>query len=214
MSDKTVREDRQLRRRQIAEWFQNLQYKPGDRAALRRARDPDEALSIRTCAFLYFNLAKHGVSGDAAARIAMALAVIKEGGSERPDDREEADHTEDDQGVAGSAEKDAASDRDGDGRDRTGEALGKAFAARYNSKPRLSEDRLRLLTSADDPDAFLRLLRSALNLLNGKAAIPIIDVAETVRLWHFPKARSHVRRRLFLAYFQSTLGNDPETENA
>ncbi|MCB9947463.1 MAG: type I-E CRISPR-associated protein Cse2/CasB [Rhodospirillaceae bacterium] len=95
--------------------------------------------------------------------------------------------------------------------DRWGAALGRAFATHRHGKPRLSEDRLRLLATAEDPDQFLRLLRGAIQALDRHA--PLQDVADIVRAWHRPASRLQARRQIFLAYYAASTAASGEADD-
>lgn len=96
-----------------------------------------------------------------------------------------------------------------------GTALGRVLAKPAGTGKPLSEQRLRLLASAEDPDQFLRLLRSALHQIGRKA--PLADVGRVARLWGSPVHRPWVRRNLFLAFFGAVAHDDtddrPDAEN-
>jgi CRISPR system Cascade subunit CasB len=168
----------------VATWHRRLQGNRGDRAALRRAQTIEEAYGIVAFHQLYAWLGKQ-IPDPVVARIAIALAEI---------DADVKADTEPGHGMP------------------AGAALGQALAMPRNGKPCLSEARLRLLASAEDPDQFLRLLRGALALLDRTA--PLDDVARVVRRWHAPESRPRVRRQLFLSYFQTALADAPETDHA
>ena len=100
---------------------------------------------------------------------------------------------------------------------RTGAALGRALARRKGDRSTVSGDRMRLLATAEDPDQFLRLLRSAIVQLD--RMVPLVDVADVVLDWHRPDRRAEARRQIFLGYFRADNGaevgstDDPKTDS-
>lgn len=54
--------------------------------------------------------------------------------------------------------------------------------------------------SAELPDEFLRLLRSA--ILQTERRAPVMEVFWLARLWHRPEHRSRLRRQQLLAYYE------------
>ncbi|MFV3076518.1 type I-E CRISPR-associated protein Cse2/CasB [Niveispirillum fermenti] len=154
----------------------------GERAALRRAQQVEEVFGVTAYHALQPRLGRWN-RPLTAARIAMALATIRQDRTESPAEGEDAD---------GMPDKPVS----------WGVTLGRALAVMAPSgKRRVSKERLRLLLSADDPDQFLRLLRSTLGLLDDRA--PVQDVADVVGAWHTPSLRADVRRAIFLSYYRS-----------
>lgn len=157
----------------VSDWHAELQERQnrGDRAALRRAQTVDDVYGVVAFHQLLRRLGS-SIAPDTVARLAMALATV------------DADWAEGEDGAVGKG---------------WGDALGHAAATPKDGKPRVSEDRLRLLLSAEDPDQFLRLARGVIHLLDRKA--PLVDLARVVRAWSQPDNRARVRRQIFLSYF-------------
>jgi CRISPR system Cascade subunit CasB len=168
----------------VSDWHAELQERQnrGDRAALRRAQIVDDVYGVVAFHQLLRRLGS-AIAPDTAARLAMALATV---------------------------DLDWAPGEDNRIGKSWGDAFGHAAAMPKDGKPRVSEDRLRLLLSAEDPDQFLRLLRGVIHLLERKA--PLIDLARVVRAWHQPHNRARVRRQIFLSYF--TMLPSSEKKNA
>ncbi|MCM8738627.1 type I-E CRISPR-associated protein Cse2/CasB [Azospirillum sp. A1-3] len=164
----------------VSGWHATLQehHHRGDRAALRRAQTIDDVYGVIAFHRLLRCL-DPSTAPDMAARLAMALATVDQSWTPKEG------------GQTGAG---------------WGNAFGRAAARFKNGKPRLSEDRLRLLLSAEDPDQFLRLLRGAVHLLGGKA--PLVDLARVVWAWHQPDSRARVRRQIFLSYFATLLPSE------
>lgn len=163
----------------VSDWHTELQEprQRGDRAALRRAQTVDDAYGVVSFHRLLHRLAET-TDPEAVARLAIVLAGVER-------------------------------DRPPENGGRTagwGEAFGRAVAASKDGKPCLSEDRLRLLLSAEDPDQFLRLLRGAVHLLDGTA--PLADLARVVLAWHRPDGRPRIRRQIFLSYFATLASSE------
>ncbi len=187
----------------VAVWHEDLQNARmrGDRAALRRAQTPADADGIGALYTLLWSW-KPGIPRgsftnsmvEIAARTALAVAMIDTDTTPEPDTPPDG--------------KEAAATQTGETtpqkkKIRNGDALGRALAAldprRNDKNPRYSQDRLRRLLSAEDPDEFLRLLRSAILQLD--RAAPVTDVSRVMEAWHHPDARAKVRRQIFLSYF-------------
>ncbi|HYE00981.1 MAG TPA: type I-E CRISPR-associated protein Cse2/CasB [Alphaproteobacteria bacterium] len=152
-----------------------------DRAALRRAQKADDAYDVVAFHILRGRLIDKGGwrrhSDDVFARVAIALAPIdRDAVSEEPRYR---------LGI--------------------GRALGRACAEKEGDKPRVSEDRVRLMLNTDNPDHFLRLLRGCIGLLKrgAECVAPVVDIAEVMAAWHYPQSRASVRRRIFIGYFEN-----------
>lgn len=174
-------------------WYDWLQERPGDRAALRRAQQVEDAYSVAGF-HLLLNWLGEQKPPPVAARIAMVLAHIRQDWTERANEDEPAE--------AAQAEQP---------KNRVGTELGRSMVLKGPSgKPRVSPERLRLLLSTDEPDQFLRLLRGILGQLDGKA--PVSDVAKVMDAWHSPTWRTTVRRQIFLSYF--SMLSDTEIKNA
>ncbi|MFC7334751.1 type I-E CRISPR-associated protein Cse2/CasB [Rhodocista pekingensis] len=186
------------KRTAVERWFAALQnpLARGDRAALRRAQTVTEACMVPASYALPAALMANARTdrhpeAETVARIAMALATVDT----------DTDTLKVQTGAALDGDDDAPTPNVR--RQRTGAALGRAFAVRRpdTGKPRVSGDRLRLICTADDPDEFLRLLRGAIRLLEEKA--PVADIARVVEAWHRPAARDAARRQILLSYFQT-----------
>lgn len=180
-------------------WYDLLQQdnRKGDRAALRRAQQTDDAYGVCSFHLLLVWLGKQKPP-DVAARIAMALAPIRQDRMEQ-----QADGNDDDD----PAEAPAADQP----RSWAGTKLGRCMAAKGPSgAPRISPARVRLLLSTENPDQFLRLLRSILGQLDGRA--PVREVADVMDGWHSPTWRAAIRRRIFLSYFSNV--DVKESKNA
>ena len=76
-----------------------------------------------------------------------------------------------------------------------------AFGRRCGTGEAVSQARFRLLMSAEVPDDFLRLLRSALGQLDRRA--PLADVFWLARSWHRAERRQLFRRDQLLAYYEA-----------
>lgn len=91
-----------------------------------------------------------------------------------------------------------------------GAALAQRLAAVLPPKDGHAAPRVRLLLGAEDPDEFLRLLRATLQQMERR--VDIVDLADTVLAWGAASARTVVRRRLMLAYYDHAAGLETETK--
>jgi CRISPR type I-E-associated protein CasB/Cse2 len=92
------------------------------------------------------------------------------------------------------------------------EELGKALAGGGQKTAKaLKEQRFRILASAERPDDFFRLLRSALELLENKA--PLVACTEVMWAWLDRSRRHDARVGLARGYYEAVAGDLLETKD-
>jgi hypothetical protein len=156
------------------------------RAALRRARTPQEAALVPVVGVLRRAIRKEGIkiSDDDIDRAAILVAAIER----------------DQQVLEISDEEPSPTDAAPRGFNALSRELAERLAERNSNGKRVSPERVRLLLSTEDIGEFLRLLRSLIDLLDRKA--PIVAIVETARRWSRPAQRQQTRAAIARPYYE------------
>jgi CRISPR type I-E-associated protein CasB/Cse2 len=155
------------------------------RAALRRARTPQEAALVPIVGVLRRTIRREGIkiSDDDIDTAAILAAAIER-----------------DQQVSEISADPNVKDVGPRGFTPLGRQLAERLAERNSNGKRVSPERVRLLLSTENIAEFLRLLRSLIDLLDRKA--PVVAIVETARRWSRPAQRQQTRAAIARPYYE------------
>jgi CRISPR system Cascade subunit CasB len=162
------------RTRCIHAWHANLRnYEKADRSALARANRPEDAFLVPAFGRLRREILDERWRAHLEANRRLARIAIAVAAIRKVPEPDES------------------------GKEQR--SLGRWLAMPYPKT--LSAARLKVLTTADDPDLFLRLLRGSIKLKDDNA--PVIAVAEVMRARHYPTQRRKSKSRLILDWIDA-----------
>jgi CRISPR type I-E-associated protein CasB/Cse2 len=175
------------------------------RAALRRARTPEEAALVPVVGILRRSIRDSRIMmrDDDIETAAMLAAAIQT--DWLPSKMHSADSIVSREDTVSVNDEEAASNSEHEGSERRGYApLAQALAARLATpnadRRRVSPERVRLVLSTENEAEFLRLLRGLIDLLDRTA--PIVAVIETARRWGRPGRRVETRAAIARNYYR------------